>query len=413
MSVRATFDSLLAPAGPGTDDGRLVQLWSLLPRELAAVLRPGVADVTDEILREIREAIPEYAAPDPGPCGARVSDVIQQAVLRFLDRLEGRESSRDERGQIFRDLGRREMRLGRSVDTLQAAYRVGARVAWRRMSAVGTAAGVSASTLCLLAEAVFAYIDELSALSVHGHATAQASAAGARQRRRRALMSLLLSHPPAPAHSIAELAAAAQWTAPEHVVAIALEPLADLHETPAPPVADDVLVDLEGDAPCLLLPGSARPVAALPGWRAAAGPRVPLAEAARSLRRARQTLRLVRTGLLPDTPVTRADDHLFDLWLAGAPLLVAELAKRVLAPLDNLTGKQRDRFADTLLAWLETRGNVREVAERLSIHPQTVRSRAQELDALFGASLTDPDRRFEMVLALRATRALARAEDPE
>ena len=70
------------------------------------------------------------------------------------------------------------MLAGRSLDALLAAYRLGARVAWRRLAAAGEAAGLSPSTLYLLAEAIFAYIDELSGESIEGYAREQAAAAG-------------------------------------------------------------------------------------------------------------------------------------------------------------------------------------------------------------------------------------------
>jgi hypothetical protein len=68
----------------------------------------------------------------------------------------------------------------------------------------------------------------------------------------------------------------------------------------------------------------------------------------------------------------------------------------------DLTPKQRDRMATTLLVWLQTRGTHREIAARLDVHPQTVRYRIHQLQQLFGDKLTDPDTRLTMELALRA-----------
>ena len=47
--------------------------------------------------------------------------------------------------------------------------------------------------LCDLADAIFAYIDELAASSVEGYAQAQQTAAGERERRRRALLAAVLA----------------------------------------------------------------------------------------------------------------------------------------------------------------------------------------------------------------------------
>jgi hypothetical protein len=257
---------------------------------------------------------------------------------------------------------------------------------------------VPSATLCLLAEAIFAYIDELSALSIEGHAAAQARAAGALERRRRRLLDLLLADPPSPSRTVQEAATAADWPLPHRLVAVALAGPVDVTGLGA-------LEDFEDGPPRLVLPAPsdrAALTAALAGHRAAVGPPVPPRQAARSLATAQEALRLV-PDVLPDEPLTWCEDHLASLWLRKEPFLAAEVSRRRLAPLTALNPKQYNRLAGTLLAWLETCGNVREVADRLAIHPQTVRARAQELEALFADHLRDPDDRFEMILALRAT----------
>ena len=75
-------------------------------------------------------------------------------------------------------LGAGEYRAGRSLDALLAAYRVGARLAWRRFVDAGTRAGFPPDALYDLGEAIFAYIDEISAESAAGFAEAQSEAAG-------------------------------------------------------------------------------------------------------------------------------------------------------------------------------------------------------------------------------------------
>ena len=84
----------------------------------------------------------------------------------------------------------------------------------------------------------------------------------------------------------------------------------------------------------------------------------------------------------------------------------ADLAARVLAPLQELRPKSAARLRETLRAWLDHPGQVQAVAERLHVHPQTVRYRLKQLRELFGARLEDPDSRFELSLALRAADAV-------
>ncbi|HET6288923.1 MAG TPA: helix-turn-helix domain-containing protein [Amycolatopsis sp.] len=401
--IEATYGPLLTPARPGGSSGRPVQLWALLPRELATVFRPVLADVAGEVVREIQRTIPDYARPLNGAFGKALKTGVQMAFLQFVERIGNPEAPSEDRRSVFLSLGVQEFQQGRNVDVLQAAYRVGARVTWRRVAEAGRRAGVPSATLCLLAEAIFAYIDELSALSVEGHAEAREKAAGALERRRHRLMELLLAEPPSPPEVINHAADLARWRLPDRLVAVALDQSPD--EPPA--IASTALADFESTSPCLLLPAPEpddreRLAEELAGRRAAIGPAVPPAFAARSLRAAREALRLVDSGALLDEPVTWCVDHLSRLWLLKEPFLAAELVRERLGPLTGLTGKQHSRLAGTLLAWLETCGNVREVAERLAVHPQTVRSRAQELEALFSDGLRDPERRFEMILALRA-----------
>ena len=68
------------------------------------------------------------------------------------------------------------------MDALLAAYRVGARVAWRELSGTAVDGGLPPLTIARFAELVFAFIDELSAASVSGHADELASSD--RERRR-------------------------------------------------------------------------------------------------------------------------------------------------------------------------------------------------------------------------------------
>ncbi|CAM01653.1 transcriptional regulator, CdaR [Saccharopolyspora erythraea NRRL 2338] len=390
------------------------RLWELLPSGLAGVFRPKVDDVTSEVMREIQRALPAYAGHLEGEFGSTAAAGVQQAIHHFLDRLGNPAAGYDDRGRVFHRLGRHEMQQGRSLDMLQTAYRVGARVSWRRASEVGTRAGIPVATLCLLAEALFAYIDELSALSIEGYAAAQTEATGTLERRRRRLMDLILADPPTAPQSLADFAATAHWAVPERVIAVAMEPADDASEPAQPSFGDDVLVNFEDGAPCLVLPdpGPHRHpalVAGLSHWQSAIGPAVALRDARHSLRCARQALELVRRGVLPAKRVTHCDRHLFELCLFSDAPLTDELVTSALAPLDELPPRQHRKLAGTLLAWLETRGNVREVSRRLQMHPQTVRSHIQQLEGLFGSGLDDPAHRFDLVLALRAARYGTRA----
>ncbi|MBB4677322.1 helix-turn-helix domain-containing protein [Crossiella cryophila] len=382
--------------------------WKVLSRDLAPLMRAEVPDVADQILGEIQRGIPEYSRPLDESFGQIISDGIEYALMQFVDRVADPGAPQPAIAEMYRRLGRGEFHEGRSLDTLQRAYRLGARIAWRRLTDFGERVHLSVDTMRLLGEAVFAHIDELAALSVEGYVAAQQRATGARERRRRRLLEVLLADPPNPRHLVIELAAAAEWELPDRVCAVALEPRPDRVNKGEPRLDRAILVDFEGSAPCLLIPAGAeherlldRP---LQDWLVAVGPTVELSSAAESLRWARHALNLMRAGTLPALDVQHCADHLCTLWLLHEDFLLDELTARVLAPLAELTPRQRERLTETLLAWLETRSGAPEVAARLGIHPQTVRYRLHQLESLFGHTLTDPAARFELELVLRAAR---------
>src|ERR1700689_1450861 len=143
------------------------QPWHELPPEIAKVLRPTLADVADEMILAVA-TVPAYARPMEGPFGDGVRAGVQEALRHFLAEVEA--GGTVARSDVYTALGRGEMRAGRSLESLLSAYRVGARVAWRRFADAGVASGLDPETLYRLAESLFVYIDVLSAESPAGHA---------------------------------------------------------------------------------------------------------------------------------------------------------------------------------------------------------------------------------------------------
>ena len=137
-----------------------------LPGEVADLIEPELDTVTAEILAAIAADVPGYARPLEGRFGQGVRRGVSEALRQFVALIRDPESGRGVGRDVYVELGRGESRQGRSLDSLQAAYRVGARVAWRRLSLAGREAYLESEVLSLLAEAIFAFIDELSADSV-------------------------------------------------------------------------------------------------------------------------------------------------------------------------------------------------------------------------------------------------------
>nr|MDT0667433.1 hypothetical protein [Micromonospora sp. DSM 115978] len=119
----------------------------------------------------------------------------------------------------------------------------------------------------------------------------------------------------------------------------------------------------------------ARYATALAGLGAVVGPCVAWTAAAGSADRARFAARCRETGRLSGGAAAAdplfTDDHLCSLLLATDPELLADLARRRLAPLDALPERGRERLAETLLHWLALRGQRGLIAAELHVHPQT------------------------------------------
>src|SRR4051794_7657985 len=185
----------------------------------ADALRATLPDLADEIIAVIASEVADYARAMEGRFGRGVRLGVEVALRRFVDVLMGEPVEAGPRDTYVR-LGAGEYRAGRSLDALLSAYRVGARVAWRRFVRAGTEAGFEPDALYDLGEAIFAYIDEISAESAAGFAEAQSEAAGESQRRRRELVRLLVQEPPASEETVRSVAQSAGWALPRLVAAI-------------------------------------------------------------------------------------------------------------------------------------------------------------------------------------------------
>src|SRR5215212_7584750 len=183
--------------------------WLELPPRVADVLEPELPAMADAILVAIGEEVPEYARPLEGAFGRDVRTGVTQALERFLALIRDPDMADPALSRVYIALGREELRAGRTLDALQSAYRTGARVAWRRTADIVASADFDNAVITRLAEAIFAYIDELSAESVEGYARAQSELAGERERLRHELIEVLLRGAPAP--EVAALADRLRW----------------------------------------------------------------------------------------------------------------------------------------------------------------------------------------------------------
>jgi PucR C-terminal helix-turn-helix domain len=380
------------------------QPWHELPTEIVTVLRPALAEVADEMIEAVG-TVPAYARPLEGPFGDGIRQGVQEALRHFLAEVEA--GGNVARPDVYSALGRGEMRAGRSLDSLLSAYRIGARVAWRRFAAIGVSAGLEPDTLYLLAESLFAYIDVLSAESVEGYALEQSAAASEAELRRRRLVRMLVRDPAPDPAAVQAAAAEADWTLPRTLAVLAIG--GERRSAAASRLPTGSISEAIGDLTCAIVDDPDGPghrawiqrAVTEAGARAGLGTTVDWTQARLSFERAQAALELAGDG----PGLVAARDRAGELLLRADQPLAGELAADRLAPLDSLSPGSRLRLTETLAVWLAEQGRLGQVAQRLGIHPQTARYRLGRLRELFGESLDDPDSRFWLELALRARSA--------
>lgn len=391
----------MARSSPRRTAGHSLHLTQATIDEMRARL-PQVAEQTVEA---ITEEVPSYTGALTGSMGDTIQNAVQLALGGFIS-LAARTRGADPRTPAAPavegayQLGRGEARSGRSVDALLAAYRIGARVSWREMSATAVRNGVDSETLASFAELVFAYIDELSAASVAGHTDELATTGRVRQR----LLERLTQHLLEGASTETVLAAAerAGWEPPETLTAVAVpgahvRPLLAALAPETLQAADD-LPGLEERA-LLLVPdahGRRRGMLLrlLRDRSAVAGPPRPWLEARASVDRVRRAVEL-------DLPLD-TEEHLATIVLTSDPDALADLRARALAPLADVRPATAEKLTATLRSWLLHHGRREEIASELFVHPQTVRYRMGQLRELYGDRLDDPATVLDLTLALGA-----------
>ena len=228
-----------------------------------AALREALPAVAKRTVDTLTDEVPAYGRADLGTeMAAGIEGAVEMALGAFL-RLAAEGQDADPTQPLAPAieaayaLGRGEARTGRTIDALLAAYRVGARVAWRELSAEMVDRQVNAATIARFAEMVFAYIDQLSASSVAGHADELATSGRAREQYLEHLGRALLDGEPL--DRLEARAERADWPPPDSLTAVVL-PAAhqraalQLLDPRTLAVSGDVAPAAAGDTGVLLVP---------------------------------------------------------------------------------------------------------------------------------------------------------------
>ncbi|MGK2877465.1 MAG: PucR family transcriptional regulator [Solirubrobacterales bacterium] len=378
--------------------------WHDLPPELAPFLAQAGSTFVAEMLSQFETAIPEFSRPDDTEFVRNLEAALTQGFDAFVGLVSG-----ENEGVIdpdpYRVAGADEFRTGRSISSLQSTYRLGGRVAWRHVSAAAVEGGAHEDVLRPLADALFAFVDQLCQFSLEGYAEAESAQSDSVGVARRKLFDLLVtgtSHPNQADFAVRE----ARWRDSGSIAALVFD--SDALAGVVNRLDAGVLYGTISGVGCVLLPDPSGPGrralldTALNGVSAALGPESDTHDANRSFRWAHQAWSMVASGELPTSSPLVVDEALVPLLLRSDRELVDRIVRLRLAPLSELRPAVGARMSDTLLCWLRLHGDRRAMAEELHIHVQTVAYRVAQLREIFGSAMDRPDSRFELEIALRS-----------
>src|SRR5690349_10550191 len=99
--------------------------WRGLPAHVADLIEPELEAISEEILATIAREVPEYARPLEGRFGRGIRTGVVVALSQFVAVIRDPDAGREPGRDVYVQLGRGEQRVGRPLDSLLAAYRVG------------------------------------------------------------------------------------------------------------------------------------------------------------------------------------------------------------------------------------------------------------------------------------------------
>jgi PucR C-terminal helix-turn-helix domain len=389
-----------------------------------AVAEPSVSPATPDgvevasLLREHADMLVEHAVREvieSSSAGDLLLDSTTMRHLRhgcaraldyFVERLEDPSAGMDSTEFVIH--GRLQRAAERSLSELLGFYRIAESAIWRGAMTIPQLRDADAEAVLTLGSESAAVVQHLSAASVRGYVEQDEEERRRARSPRERLLTLLLSTEPIE-DSILEMAGdEAGWRLPRRLrVAITERPPSPVDVRDAP---ERVLVDLRGRRQARLVVADdeewerwlERARAALCCSRQiVVGPPVVPARAAVSAARADVLWKLAQDGSFADGSIVRCEEHELNILLAADGELSVDFARTRLAPLEVLSPNARTRALETLSQWLRHRGSPTGVAAELGIHVQTARYRIRRLHELFGATLDDPESRFELELAVR------------
>ena len=355
--------------------------------------------VVAAVLRRIEEELPSYKALP--------SDVLDRHVRVSLEQTvdsarAGRAAINEREVAELAEVGEVQARHGVPVEDMLRVWRMGIEIVLDRARALAGESGLSEADVLEFVGITLAWSDVGMVTSARGHRNAEIDIARTDHERRAGFVRGVLLGSLAPARLRLEADAYGIDTARQYIPVRArptpgtqrheLERALGFHETGAQRTNLTTAID---EDVCGFV--RQRPTGKIPGI-CSIGPAAPIERLSEPFRLA--TRALTTAAGLGLTGVVDLEE------LGMRPAIVADrdvtemLTRRYLEPLQT-TVAGNDIIA-TLRAYLECRMHVERTAEKLVVHPNTVRYRIGRFEELTGASLRDVSVAGEVWWALQA-----------
>jgi len=323
-----------------------------------------------------------------------------------------------------RENGHKRAQAGIPLTDVMAAYRIGARFMWERLSAAVVAAPTD--VIIRAAAEMWLVLDVYTQEMTTGYRDQIAIQAATSANERGALIQAILEGG-VPDANLWEAAESLKFPVGGPYVAVVAS-VSELGKQPLPGIQRR-LSSIGVTSIWQLQPDSEIGVVRLRNVRAdltsvstalqaTGAPRIGLSPQFSDLREAKGSVRLARMALRASSSSRRVvnyDSEPLSILAAGLPEVMEQLSEPILAGLSGLSGPDKALLLATFGAWRDNGGSADRAATALFCHPNTVRYRLRRLEQATGRSLSDPKSMMELGLAyeyelLRAGSASAGAD---
>ncbi|MCH0564208.1 MULTISPECIES: CdaR family transcriptional regulator [unclassified Streptomyces] len=386
--------------------------------EVGTALRARVPELGERMAERIRDEVESYADESLIPFASLRHSCRGNADLILRHIATGPDSATDVRPA--RDTGRLRAEQGVPLADTLHAYRVGSEFLWAQVVAEAPRhPQVTDAHLVAGSSEIWALSGRYAEAVAAAYRETSAELVLQREARRSALVEALLSG--ALAGSATPWEVARQLGLPERgPYAVVAASVPDPGQEPLPGI-EAALRQAHLASAWRLLPDEQIGLVALARQDAEAvvlrelrrcRARVGVSPRFDALRDTPQALRFARlalSGLTGDEAgVARFDDSPLTMVVAAAPAEATRLVQVAMGPLLDLPEAERARLLGTLGHWFSAGGVAAEAADRLYVHPNTVRYRLRRIEKLTRRSLSDPAAVADLGAALHALRLVPR-----